>query len=121
VVVVILNNGYLGMVRQWQELFFERRYSNTCLRSRRDCQTGCNSPGRNCPAYSPDFAGIARAYGAGGFTARTLKELSAALEAASRERGPAVIDCFIEREANVWPIVPPGKGNDEMVYEGEQV
>ncbi len=121
VVVVILNNGYLGMVRQWQELFFRRRYSSTCLRSRRNCEIGCNSPGRSCPAYSPDFAGIARAYGAGGFTARSPQELTAALEAASRERGPAVIDCFIEREANVWPIVPPGKGNDEMVYEGEQV
>ncbi len=125
VIVVILNNGYLGMVRQWQELFYRRRYSATCLQSQAWCARSCNSPGTHCPPYMPDFAAIAKAYGALGFRAETLTELKAAANEAARlavaTRRPAVIDCRIHREANVWPIVAPGKGNDQMLYEGVSV
>lgn len=121
VIVVILNNGYLGMVRQWQELFFDRHYSSTCLQARPGCPKGCASPGPQCPPYSPDFAGIARAYGAEGFTTATLSEFRDAVLAARASRRPTVIDCRIAREENVWPIVPPGKGNDQMLYEGVTV
>jgi len=73
----------------------------------------------------PDFAAIAKAYGALGFRAETLTELKAAANEAARlavaTRRPAVIDCRIHREANVWPIVAPGKGNDQMLYEGVSV
>lgn len=121
VIVVILNNGYLGMVRQWQELFHNRRYSSTCLQFRSGCPKGCNTPGPQCPPYSPDFAGIARAYGAEGYMTVTLSEFRDAAVAARDLRRPTVIDCRIAREANVWPIVAPGKGNDQMLYEGVQV
>lgn len=120
-VVVILNNGYLGMVRQWQELFYGRRYSSVCLQSRPDCGKECSAPGERCPPRAPDFAGIARAYGADGYRAQTLSELRGALFAARAARRPAVIDCMIVREEDVWPIVPPGKGNDEMLYKGVSV
>lgn len=121
VVVVILNNGYLGMVRQWQELFFERRYSSTCLQAQLGCNRSCNSPGSHCPPYMPDFAGIAKAYGALGFKTETLDELRKAVLDSRASRRPTVIDCRIAREANVWPIVAPGKGNDQMLYEGVSV
>ena len=121
VIVVILNNGYLGMVRQWQELFFERRYSSTCLQAQLGCDRSCNSPGSHCPPYMPDFAGIAKAYGALGFKAETLDEFRKAALVARTSQRPAVIDCRIAREANVWPIVAPGKGNDQMLYKGVSV
>ncbi|HEY9053971.1 MAG TPA: biosynthetic-type acetolactate synthase large subunit [Rectinemataceae bacterium] len=120
-VVIVLNNGYLGMVRQWQELFFSRRYSATCLQSGPGCPKGCSTPGPACPDFSPDFAAVARAYGAAGYTAATLDELEAAARAAKAVGRPAVIDCRIEREEEVWPIVPPGKGNDQMLYRGEMI
>jgi len=121
VIVVILNNGYLGMVRQWQELFHDRRYSSTCLQAHSGCPKGCNAPGERCPFPSPDFAGIAKAYGAEGYRAATLSEFRAAASAARDSRRPAVIDCRIAREENVWPIVAPGKGNDQMLYKGVSV
>ncbi|TXT43473.1 MAG: hypothetical protein FD137_1811 [Spirochaetes bacterium] len=110
VVVLVLNNGYLGMVRQWQELFYKRRYSSTCSQAQASCPRGCNTPGEHCPPYMPDFAGIAKAYGALGFKTETLAQLRDAALAARESGRPAVIDCRISREANVWPIVPPGKG-----------
>ena len=121
VIVVILNNGYLGMVRQWQELFHDRRYSSTCLQAHSSCPKGCNAPGEHCPPSSPDFAGIARAYGAEGYRAATLSEFRGAALAARDSHRPAVIDCRIAREENVWPIVAPGKGNDQMLYKGVSV
>jgi len=121
VIVVVMNNGYLGMVRQWQELFFEHHYSSTCLQYHAGCPKGCSAPGSQCPPYSPDFAGIAKAYGAAGFTTTTLSEFKDAVLAARASRRPTVIDCRIAREENVWPIVPPGKGNDQMLYEGVTV
>jgi len=124
-IVIVLNNGYLGMVRQWQELFFERRYSAVCLQSRRGCDRNCGrecaAPAAACPPYSPDFAAIARAYGALGYSAATLGEFRDAFTAAIGAGRPAVIDCAIGREENVWPIVAPGKGNDEMMYKGVPV
>ncbi|MDP2792340.1 MAG: thiamine pyrophosphate-dependent enzyme, partial [Rectinemataceae bacterium] len=124
-IVVVMNNGYLGMVRQWQELFFERRYSAVCLQARRGCDLSCGKEcaavEKYCPPYSPDFAAIARAYGALGYSAATLEEFRNALSDAIDARRPAVIDCAIGREENVWPIVAPGKGNDEMMYKGVSV
>jgi len=121
VIVVIMNNGYLGMVRQWQELFFEKRYSRTCLQERYGCNKNCSTPGESCPPYAPDFAGIARAYGADGYRTDTLEAFQSAMMAAKTSHRPTVIDCIIGREENVWPIVAPGNGNDQMTYEGETV
>lgn len=96
--VVILNNGYLGMVRQWQELFYDKRYSSSTL-----------------PQDCPDFVKLAEAYGALGVRATRPEELDAALTAAFDHDGPAVVDVRVEREENVFPMVAPGGSIDEML------
>jgi acetolactate synthase I/II/III large subunit len=119
VIIAVLNNGYLGMVRQWQEMFFDRRYSSTCLVKRRSCPANCESPGEDCPRYVPDFVTLAKAYGAVGLRAETIDEARAALREAKKVTDcPIVIDFLIEREINVWPMVPAGAGLGDMILEG---
>ena len=101
--VVILNNGYLGMVRQWQELFFEKRYSHSDLQS-----------------SNPDFVHLAEAYGALGYRVETRKQLMAALKAMMHEEHlPVVLDVQVEREENVYPMVPAGAAIYEMIEEAD--
>ncbi|MBU0533351.1 MAG: biosynthetic-type acetolactate synthase large subunit [Candidatus Omnitrophica bacterium] len=95
--IAILNNSYLGMVRQWQELFYKRRYSATDLK-------------RN-----PDFVKIAEAYGALGIRVDKKKDVRSALQKAIKSPLPVVMDFVIEREENVSPIVPPGEALDQMI------
>ncbi|MCC7051860.1 MAG: biosynthetic-type acetolactate synthase large subunit [Gemmatimonadaceae bacterium] len=94
--VAIVNNGYLGMVRQWQQLFEGKRYSGT-------------------PLTGPDFAKLAEAHGLRGFTVDDAADAPAAIEAAWKYRGCAVIDFRVEREANVFPIVPAGQAIGDML------
>jgi acetolactate synthase-1/2/3 large subunit len=94
--IAILNNGFLGMVRQWQEFFFERNYSGT-------------------PILGPDFAKLAEAYGVVGITVRTPEEVAPAIQKAMATDGPALIDFQIEREHNVFPMVPVGQAIDKMI------
>jgi acetolactate synthase I/II/III large subunit len=116
VIVAILNNGYLGMVRQWQELFYNRRYSGVCLERTEGCPPDCSSPGNQCPGYSPDFVKLAEAYGAVGIRVAKPSEIGPALERAKAVTDrPVFIDFVVQREANVWPMVPAGAGNDEMM------
>jgi acetolactate synthase-1/2/3 large subunit len=116
VIVAILNNGYLGMVRQWQEVFYNRRYSATCLERDARCPPDCASPGAQCPPYSPDFVKLAEAYGAVGIRVSTPAEIGPALTRAREVTDrPVFLDFLIQREANVWPMVPAGAGNDEMM------
>jgi acetolactate synthase-1/2/3 large subunit len=96
--IAIVNNGYLGMVRQWQQLFEGRRYSGT-------------------PLTGPDFARLAEAYGVRGITAETTADAIAAIDDAWDHPGPVVIDFRVEREANVFPIVPQGKSIGEMLMD----
>ena len=113
VVVAILNNGYLGMVRQWQEMFYRRRYSGTRLMPDASYGTGEGSG-----IGYPDFVKIAEAYGALGLRARTMAEVKQVLlQARENKSGPTIIDFQINYEANVWPMVPPGAGLTEMVLE----
>ena len=98
--VVVINNGCLGMVRQWQQLFHERRYSNT-------------------PLSGPDFALLARSYGWEAWTVERPEDVCTALHAALAHDGPALIDFRVEREANVFPIVPQGKAINEMMLHEE--
>ena len=119
VIIAVLNNGYLGMVRQWQELFFNRRYSSTCLVRHKTCPPDCTFPKDDCPRYTPDFVQLAKAYGAEGFRASTLEEAEAALRSAKEiSDRPIMIDFLVEREANVWPMVPAGAGLSDMILEG---
>ena len=116
VIVAILNNGYLGMVRQWQEVFYQRRYSGVCLERRANCPPDCASPDNDCPPYIPDFVKLAQAYGAAGIRVVRPGEIVPALEEARRIADrPIFLDFQIEREANVWPMVPAGAGIHEMM------
>ena len=95
--VVILNNGHLGMVRQWQELFYNRNYSHTNMEAQ------------------PDFVKLAEAYGAEGYRISKPEELEDVLRKALTSPNPAFIDVMVEREENVYPMVPAGAALDEMV------
>jgi acetolactate synthase I/II/III large subunit len=96
--VAIINNGYLGMVRQWQELFEGKRYSET-------------------PLTGPDFALLAQAYGLPGFRVEAIEEVDEVVDRAMDTDDSVVIDFRVEREVNVFPIVPQGKGIHEMMTE----
>jgi acetolactate synthase-1/2/3 large subunit len=93
--VCILNNGYMGMVRQWQELFYNKRYSCSYLKN-------------------PNYAEVARALGAVGITVEKKEEVPKAIEQMLAEKRPCVVDFHVEREENVWPMVPAGKSLSEM-------
>ena len=121
IIVCILNNGYLGNVRQWQEMFFNKRYSGTCMRYRRSCPDHCSSPDADCPEYTPDFTRLAESYGARGIRVTSEKEIAEALRMAREpSRVPTVIEFMIDREENVFPIVPPGNALDHMILEREE-
>jgi acetolactate synthase-1/2/3 large subunit len=94
--IAVINNGYLGMVRQWQELFEDRRYSGTLL-------------------SGPDFAKLADAYGVCGRSVDQRADVDDAIACAWDHDGPALIDFRVEREVNVFPIVPQGKSLGEMM------
>ena len=83
VIICIFNNGYLGNVRQWQEMFFDRHYSSTCIQRRKSCPLPCNSPGENCPDYIPDFIKLAGSYGAAGIRVTAEEEIDKALLSAN--------------------------------------
>jgi Thiamine pyrophosphate-requiring enzymes [acetolactate synthase, pyruvate dehydrogenase (cytochrome), glyoxylate carboligase, phosphonopyruvate decarboxylase] len=101
--VLIMNNGYLGMVRQWQEMFYDRTYSEVDV------------------SVAPDFVKLAEAYGAAGFRALSPGELPQTLEAALNHDGVAVIDVVVSKEENVFPIVPAGANARDMIVHTEGV
>ena len=118
IIICILNNGYLGNVRQWQEMFYNRHYSSTCMRYRRSCEVGCNTPNHSCPEYTPDFIALAESYGAKGIRVTKAEDIKTALsDAKQNTKVPTVIEFIIDREINVMPIVPPGNSLDEMILE----
>ncbi|MHA6528771.1 biosynthetic-type acetolactate synthase large subunit [Paenibacillus sp. BAC0078] len=96
--VAIFKNGYLGMVRQWQQLFLGRRYSSVRI-------------------SSPDFVALAQSFGAHGFRARNLAEAEHIIHLALDTDGLVVMEFDITEESNVYPIVPPGSSNQDMIVE----
>ncbi len=121
VIIAVLNNGYLGMVRQWQELFFGKRYSATCLRRKTTCPPECSGPGDHCLAYNPDFVKLAEAYMAVGIRVTEEADIEPALrQAAAVKDRPVIIDFIIDEEANVWPMVPAGGANKDMLLGGAE-
>jgi acetolactate synthase-1/2/3 large subunit len=94
--IAIINNGYLGMVRQWQELFHERRYSAT-------------------PMWSPDFIKVAEAYNIPGLRVTHQSQVADAINAAYDTSGPMLLEFQVEREVNVYPMVAPGESISEMI------
>lgn len=116
ITICILNNGYLGNVRQWQEMFFHKKYSSTCLRYRKGCPSCCNQPSSNCPVYTPDFIKLAESYGGKGIRVTKKEDIIPALETAkTTTQMPTVIEFIIDREENVMPMVPPGNALDHMI------
>lgn len=97
--IVVMNNGYLGMVRQWQEMFYDRTYSEVDI------------------SVAPDFVKLAEAYGAAGFRAERPLELHNVLKAALEYKGVAVIDVVVTKEENVFPIVPAGANARDMIVQ----
>ena len=94
--IAIINNGYLGMVRQWQEFFYDRRYAGT-------------------PILSPDFAALARSFGLGGETVRNRQEVESAVERARADERTVVLDFKVEKEDTVYPMVPTGARLQDMI------
>jgi acetolactate synthase-1/2/3 large subunit len=103
ILIVVMNNGTLGMVRQWQSMFYKGRYSQTTL------------------DRGPDFVKLADAYGIRGFRARNEDEFRTALDAALSQRKPAHLECILDIDEKVLPMVPSGKPIDELILEpGEE-
>ena len=113
--IAILNNNYLGMVRQWQEIFYAKRYAGTCLSRRGDCPPDCEGPGDQCPPFIPDFVKIAEAYGATGIRITQSSEVTAAIEKAIQTDGPVIMEFIVEKTENVFPMVPAGAPLDQMI------
>lgn len=112
--IFILNNSYLGMVRQWQEFFFDKRYSGTCLRAIDDCMN-CKNPDECDKGYVPDFKALAESYSIKAERIKTKGDVEDAVKRAFEHKGPYLIDFIIEQNANVYPMVPAGKGLTEMM------
>ena len=96
--VIILNNHYLGMVRQWQEIFYNRRYSGT-------------------PLKNPDFVKVAEGYGIKGIRIKKPSEIKSAVKEILASKKAVVADFWIEPEENVFPMVPAGQGLKDMMWE----
>lgn len=113
--VIIINNHYLGMVRQWQELFYGRNYSYTCLRRRAECPPFCQGSGPDCPGFNPDFVKLAEAYGAVGLRVMRKEEVEPALKKAFETPKPVFVDCWVYEEENVYPMIPAGASIKQMI------
>ena len=100
--IAILNNQYLGMVRQWQEMFYESRYSGTCIE------------------VQPDFVKLAEAYGIRGMRIEKNQDVRKSIDEALAYNGPVVMDFRVDRNENVWPMVAPGAPLSE-VMEGREI
>jgi acetolactate synthase-1/2/3 large subunit len=94
--IAIINNGYLGMVRQWQDVFYEQRYAGT-------------------PLHNPNFVKIADAYGISAIAVNRKEDVASAIRQAQAHDGPFLIDFQVDPFANVYPMVAPGKSNAEMI------
>ena len=94
--VAVVNNGYLGMVRQWQEFFYEKNYQST-------------------PMRSPDFVKLAEAHGIAGRTVRARADVIPAVKEAQQHKGPFVINFMVEKEDSVYPMIPAGSALHEMI------
>jgi acetolactate synthase I/II/III large subunit len=118
---LVLNNEYLGMVRQWQEMFWNKHYSKVCLRQRADCPPQCQGPNPNCPEkYLPDFVKVAEANGVKGLRAEKASDVEAMLKEGFAHPGPVVMECLVRKEENVYPMVPAGKAIDEILMGNER-
>jgi len=100
--ILILNNQYMGMVRQWQEMFYSSRYSESYMDS------------------LPDFVKLAEAFGLRGLRCKKPSELDAALQQMLQHDGPCLLDCWVDQNENVYPMIPAGAAHHELVLGPEE-
>ena len=118
VIVCIFNNTNLGMVRQWQNIFYGKRYSSTCLRRRKSCGTNCQYAPSMCPPYTPDFVKLAESYGALGMRVTNEVEMNEAFDRALLEqKRPVIIEFMIDSDECVLPMVPGGKMLKDVIMD----
>lgn len=103
ITIAMINNGYLGMVRQWQDIFYNKRYSHTSMEG------------------SPDFVRVAEAFGAKAFRASTDLEATEVIKKALSEKGPVLIDFKVDPEENVYPMVAPNHSISDIIVGGEKI
>jgi acetolactate synthase-1/2/3 large subunit len=121
--IIILNNGWLGMVRQWQDLFYNHRRSSTCLKKKPNGRCADCKPGSECTqgggaGYLPDFIALAKSYGIPGFRAQRVSEVADVLAKALAVDGPALMEFVVIEDENVFPMVPAGKPLSAIMLEG---
>ncbi len=117
--IIVLNNSCLGMVRQWQELFYDGNFSKTCLKERPECRASCPGHRPDCPnAFWPDFVRLAEANGMPGFRASRPAEVDDVLERGFGTDGPVLMEFRVRKTENVFPMVPGGKPINHILLGG---
>lgn len=121
VTLVVINNGYLGNVRQWQQLFYDKRYACTNLLMDESAIVTRDIIDNDEFEYVPDFVKLAEAYGAQGIRVTKVEELEAAFTKADAfKKGPTLIECIVPTELNVLPMVPAGKSLSDMLLKDKK-
>ena len=121
VTLVVINNGYLGNVRQWQQLFYDKRYACTNLLMDESAIVTRDMIDNDEFEYVPDFVKLAEAYGAQGIRVTKVEELEAAFTTADAfKKGPTLIECIVPTELNVLPMVPAGKSLSDMLLKDKK-
>jgi acetolactate synthase-1/2/3 large subunit len=116
ITICVLNNYYLGMVRQMQQLFYGKRYAATCLRRRKGCPADCKGPGNSCPPYVPDFVKLVESYGGVGIRVEREEDVDAAFAEAKKQKNvPTLIEFMIATDEIVLPMVKSGNPMSEMI------
>ena len=116
IISCIFNNNNLGMVRQWQKLFYGKRYSMTCLHSGAACRGRCGEV--ECPPYTPDFIKLAESYGAKGIRITKKEEIAPAFqEAMASEKTPYILEFEIDPEDLVYPMIEPGGTLQDLIMD----
>ena len=114
-ILCVFNNEYLGMVRQWQKLFYGKRYSMTNLRSG---ALSRRTNGEEYPEYTPDFVKLAESYGAKGIRVFNKTEVAAAFEEAKKNtKVPTLIEFVIDPEEMVYPMIKPGGTLEDLIMD----
>ena len=121
VTLVVINNGYLGNVRQWQQLFYDKRYACTNLLMDESAIVTRDMIDNDEFEYVPNFVKLAEAYGAQGIRVTKVEELEAAFTKADAfKKGPTLIECIVPTELNVLPMVPAGKSLSDMLLKDKK-
>lgn len=114
--VFILNNGFLGMVRQWEDMFNQGHHYETCLARTSDCDPACID-NQECRTPNPNYLNLNKVF-PGIETVRITRpdDIQAGIEQALAYPGPCVVDVWVERTEDVWPMIPPGGSLNDLIH-----